>query len=79
MDSSAVTLLLLFSVNLVFLIVTVISFNVIRRVRGDRAKVKLTKEDMQRSGFEDLEAVLLDPTKRILHFFFIANRSRQSE
>ncbi len=47
MDSSAVTLLLLFSVNVVFLIITVISFKFIRRVRGDRAKVKLTKEDMQ--------------------------------
>ena len=63
MDTSAATLLLLFSVNVVFLIVTIISFNIIRRIRGDKAKVKLTKEDIQSGGFSDLEAILLEPTK----------------
>jgi hypothetical protein len=64
MDSSAATLLLLFSANVFFLIIIIFFFNIIRRIRGDKAKVKLTKEDIQSSGFSDLEAVLLEPTKR---------------
>lgn len=35
MDTSAISLLLLFTANCVFLILIVISFSVIRRIRGD--------------------------------------------
>lgn len=61
MDSSAATLLLLFSANFIFLIIIIISFGVIRRIRGDKAKVKLSKEHFKDSGLSDLETLLLEP------------------
>lgn len=64
MDTSAVTLLILFSVNLLFLLIILISFGVIRRVRGDKAKVKITKDFMMMQGVSsDLETHLLDTHK----------------
>lgn len=63
MDSSAASLLLLFSANFVFLILVVLSFGIVRQIRGDRAKVKLTNTFIQNSEFSDLETFLLDPNK----------------
>jgi len=47
MDSSAASLLLLFSVNFVFLILVILSFGILRRIRGDKAKVKLTAKNIK--------------------------------
>ncbi len=68
MDTSAVTLLLLFSVNFFFLIVILIFFGVIRRFRGDKAKVNINKDFMLKNGMSDLETHLLEPNKRNLTF-----------
>ena len=60
MDSSAVSLLLLFSVNFLFLIVTLLTFGIVRRIRGDKAKVKLTQSVLKgNNNLSDLEAFLL--------------------
>ena len=64
MDSAAASLLLLFSFNFILLILVVISFGLVRRIRGDKAKVKLTPNLIKTSGeMSDLEALLLDPTR----------------
>lgn len=44
MDAATTSLLLLFFANLFFLLLIVVSFGVIRKCRGDKAKVKLTKK-----------------------------------
>lgn len=49
MDSSAATLLLLFLGNMFILIIVAGSFGVIRRIRGDKAKIKLTKEEIKQN------------------------------
>lgn len=63
MDAATTSLLLLIFVNITFLIIIVISFGLIRKCRGDKAKVKLTKKVIAESGFNDLDVSLLD-TKR---------------
>jgi hypothetical protein len=62
MDSSAASLLLLFSVNFVFLVLVMLTFGIVRRIRGDKAKVKLTQSIMQNNNFSDLETLLLYET-----------------
>lgn len=62
MDASTTSLLLLFFANLFFLILIVISFGLIRRIRGDKAKVRLNKL-MKDSGYNDLDVALLDPKR----------------
>ena len=46
-DASTTSLLLLFFVNFSFLIIVMVSFGIIRKIRGDKAKVKLTKKYLQ--------------------------------
>ncbi len=71
-DASTTSLLILFFVNFSFLILVMIFFGIIRKVRGDKAKVKLTKKYMQKEGMmneNDLETLLLDPKKSKMNYF----------
>ena len=47
MDAATTSLLVLFFMNFFFLILIIVSFGLIRKCRGDKAKVKLTKKLMQ--------------------------------
>lgn len=57
MDSSAASLLLLFSVNFLLLIIVISTFGILRRIRGDRDKVKTVNKFIvnpaQRSEFKE--------------------------
>ena len=45
MDASTISLLILIGMNLTCVVVILISFSIIRRVRGDKAKIRVLQED----------------------------------
>ena len=64
LDPSTQSVVLLTLANLFFLVSILISFGLIRKWRGDKAKVKLSKKVLHELGLDDknkeLEALLLE-------------------
>ena len=52
-DASTQSVIILFVANFCFLIVTIIAFGIIRRFRGDKAKVRLNKKVLRELGFDE--------------------------
>jgi hypothetical protein len=65
LDPSTSSVIILFFANLILLLIILISFGVIRKIRGDKAKVKISKRVLKELGLDDdynneLEALLLE-------------------
>lgn len=60
LDESTQSVLLLFAANFIFLVITVIAFGIIRRFRGDKAKVKINKKILKEMGYDEEETNRLD-------------------
>jgi hypothetical protein len=72
MDQSTSSVLLLFTANLLLLLVMFISFNIIRRFRGDKVKVKMTKKVARQLGYDDennelMQLLLENPTRSMIY------------
>jgi hypothetical protein len=71
MDAQLQSLLLLILINVIFLVITFILFGILRVWRGDKQKVKLTKQqmkkywkiDIEEDLEQDLHTLLLDPSQ----------------
>lgn len=63
LDAATYSLLILFAVNLVFMILLIVSFGIIRRVRGDTAKDRNSTKKKYMDSHPDLEALLIEKTK----------------
>lgn len=63
-ETTTASLFVVLLFNLALLIVVVLLFSIIRQIRGDKAKVKITQTLAQQVGIKDndLETVLLNPS-----------------